>query len=271
METLDLSHVFHRMTQVKEDGAYQAKKQALLGCGSWTQVPTAAQDKLVRLGLVLDQIIAEFKLDALAVRCWLEMQQQLGVSPCVLLGEMNDRGIAAACEVDVGNAVVMHALGAMSGKGVACLDWNNNYGEEEDKCILFHCGPVPPSLMKGKGDISDHAILANATGEGCGYGCNVGRIAPVAFTFGSMMTFEGKPRFYAGKGCFTEDPIPQDFFGCAGVAQIEHLQDVLLHVGYHGHRHHTSVTPGDFVAPLHEALTRYLGMDCTLPQECCSC
>ena len=44
------------------------------------------------------------------------MQQQLGISPCVLLSEMNDRGITAACEVDVGNAVTMHALQAGLGR-----------------------------------------------------------------------------------------------------------------------------------------------------------
>ncbi len=32
--------------------------------------------------------------------------------------------------------------------------------------------------MTGKGQVVDHAILANAVGPGCGVGCNVGRIAP---------------------------------------------------------------------------------------------
>ena len=86
-------------------------------------------------------------LQALAVRCWVEMQQQLHVSPCVLLSEMNDRGIIAACEVDVGNAVAMYGLSRASGNVASCLDWNNNYAEEDDKCILFHCGPVPQSMM----------------------------------------------------------------------------------------------------------------------------
>ena len=46
----------------------------------------------------------------------MEMQKQLGISPCVLLSEMNDRGIPAACEVDVGNAVTMYALSLASGR-----------------------------------------------------------------------------------------------------------------------------------------------------------
>jgi L-fucose isomerase-like protein len=184
----------------------------------------------------------------------------------LLLGELNNRGLPAACEVDVGNAIAMHALNLASGKPATCLDWNNNYGEEDDKCILFHCGPVPRDLMTDRGRITDHGILANAVGEGHSYGCHVGRIAPVDFTFGSMLTDSGILRFYLGRGRFTADKIAAEFFGCAGVAEIEKLQDVLLHVGHNGYRHHVSVTPGLIQAPVHEALERYLGFEVTLPQ-----
>jgi L-fucose isomerase-like protein len=204
-------------------------------------------------------MIDEYKFDAIAIRCWIEMQQVLGISPCVILSELNNRGIPAACEVDIGNAVTMFALSRASGKPSACLDWNNNYGEDENKCILFHCGPVPADMMTGKGKITDHAILANSAGKGQGYGCNTGRIAPGPFTFGSMLTLDGELEFYLGEGRFTNDPIPDDFFGCGGVAEIENLQDVLQTIGYRGYRHHTSVTPDYVLAPVKEAFERYLG------------
>jgi L-fucose isomerase-like protein len=268
METFDLSSVFHRMGKVDAAGRdYKAKAALLQNYTCWKGVPRSAFDKLVRLALVLDALVAECRLDALALRCWVEMQSQIGISPCVLLSEMNDRGLAAACEVDVGNAVTMHALRLATGRPATCLDWNNNYGEDDNRCILFHCGPVPASLMQGKGQVTDHAILANAVGPGCGYGCNTGRIAPMDFTFGSMVTEAGKPRFYFGEGEFTEDEVPADFFGCAGVARIDRLQDVLLHVGRNGHRHHVSVSPGRVAAPVAEAFTRYLGCEVTLPQN----
>jgi L-fucose isomerase-like protein len=268
METLDLSDVFARMNAVKSsDGAYEAKAETLKGYTSWEGVPEQAFDRIVKLGVVLDAIVEEYQMNAIALRCWIELQEQLGISACVLMGEMNNRGVPAACEVDVGNAVAMYALHLASGEPAACLDWNNNYGEEDDKCILFHCGPVPKDLMTDKGKIADHAILANTVGEGCSYGCHVGRIAPFDFTFGSLLTDSGKLRFYLGQGRFTEDKIPAEFFGCAGVAEIEKLQDVLLHVGNNGYRHHVSVTPGLIQDPLGEALERYLGFEVALPQE----
>ena len=265
METLDLADVFNRMGKLDAGAAaVKAKAARLKDYTNWDGVPEKAFDKLVRLAVVIDGLVEEYALDAIALRCWVEMQQQLGISPCVLLSELNDRGVTAACEVDVGNAVTMHALRLATGQPPMCLDWNNNYGDELDKCILFHCGPIAQSLMTAKGQVVDHAILANAVGANCSFGCNVGRIRPMDFTFGSMLTDEGKLNFYLGEGKFTKDPIPADFFGCAGVAQIPRLQDALQTIGYLGHRHHTSAAPGQVAAPVLEAFAKYLGYEVTM-------
>jgi len=261
-ETLDLSEVIRRVRAVKKSGApYRAKAARLRAYTEWKGVPAAAFETLAKLGLVLDEIIAEYKMDAMSLRCWLELEQDLGVSPCVLLSEINDRGIPAACELDVCNAVAMRALRLASGRPATCLDWNNNYGEEPDKCILFHCGPVPQGLMAAKGRIVDHPMFAKALGAGRGFGCNTGRIAPSPMTFASSKTQDGKLTFYLGEGEMTADPIPEEFFGCAGVARVDALQSKLRAIGYQGYRHHVSVTAGHVAAELREAFTRYLGYD----------
>ena len=268
VETFDMSDVFHRMKAIKADEPnYHQKSEALKAASSWEGVPEKAFDNLVRLSVTLDKIAREARLDAMAIRCWTEMQQQMGISPCVAMGLLNDSGLAAACEVDLGNAVTMRALHLASYEPVGLLDWNNNYGDEDDKCILFHCGPMPTSLMDGKGHVTDHSILMNAVGAGNGYGCNVGRIKPMDFTFGSLMTDEGKVKIYLGEGNFTRDPIPANYFGVAGVAQIRNLQDVLLFIGASGHRHHVSITSSRVQTPLVEALGHYLNFEVALPQE----
>lgn len=267
VETYDLSDIFTRVDSVDANSAvYKDKSETLKAFAGFSGVPGASFDNLVKLGVVLDEIIEEANLDCLAVRCWLEMQKQLRISPCVLLGELNERGIPASCEVDLGNAVAMYALSAASCEPAACLDWNNNYEDDEDKCILFHCGPVPKSLMAEKGNVVAHAILENALEKNSSFGCNAGRIKPMDFTFSSMLTNSGKLEFYVGEGSFTADPIPENFFGCAGVAHIPGLQDTLLYIGYRGHRHHVSVTPGRITEPLYEALVEYLGYTVDVPQ-----
>ncbi len=268
VETFDMSDIFLRMKAIKPESAnYSDKATVLRDYTSWSGVPDRAFDNLVRLGVTLDTLAEEASLDAMGIRCWTEIQLQMGISPCVAMGIMNDLGLAAACEVDVGNAVMMKALHLASYDAVGLLDWNNNYGDEDEKCILFHCGVMPASMMDGKGQISDHLILMNSVGEGNGYGCNVGRIRPMDFTFGSLMTDEGQVKIYLGDGRITGDPIPADFFGVAGVAEIRKLQDVLLHVGRTGHRHHVSITPGSVQGALTEALGHYLDFDVALPQR----
>jgi L-fucose isomerase-like protein len=263
-EVLDLSEVFSRVRKLDMAGtAAKEKKDKLQNYTDFSKVPAKSFENLVRFGVVIDEIIVEYGLDALAIRCWLEMEKEFGVAPCVLLSEINDRGFPAACELDICNAITMYALHLASGKPATCLDWNNNYGDDPDKCIMFHCGPVPQSLMTAKGEVIDHPMFAKALGAGCGIGCNAGRIAPNQITFASSKTEDGKLFVYIGEGEFTKDPIQEGFFGCGGVAKINGLQEKLYKIGYGGYRHHVSVTPGNVSAALREAFTRYLGYELT--------
>ena len=262
VESLDLSEVFARVRgMAAESPALQAKHERLAAYTSWTGVPPEKIEALAKLGVVLDELVTEYRLDGLALRCWIEIEKELGVSPCVLLSELNDRGMVAACELDVLNAVAMRALSLASTEPATCLDWNNNYGDAPDKCILFHCGPVPQSLMTARGQVIDHPMFAKAFGEGCGFGCNVGRIAPAPISFASSKTDHGRLVFYLGEGEFTGDPIEPAFFGCAGVAAIDRLQARLLAIGRQGFRHHVSVTVGHVATPLREAFREYLGYE----------
>ena len=264
VETVDLSEVFVRMNKVdKSTKEYKNELEILQKATSWDGVPDSATDKLVRLAVVLREIAAELKLDAISIRCWTEMQEQMGISPCVVNGILSESGLPAACEVDTGSAIMMQILGVASKAATTVLDWNNNYEDEEDKCFLFHCGNAPASLMKARGRVTDHAIISKAVGKGNGFGCNQGRMASGDFTFGNIATEKGRLKVYLGKGTFTDDMIPEDYFGIAGVADIPGLQDVLQHIGFEGHRHHVALTSGDVRGPVAEALTRYLGFDVT--------
>ena len=262
VETYDMSSIFARLDAVDPNAEqFKAKADRLKNYAEWAAAPEKSFVSLCRLGVVLDEIIESDGLDCFSIRCWLEIQQQFGVSPCVLLSELNERGVSAACEVDTGSAVAMHAISLATGSPPACLDWNNNFGDDPQKCILFHCGPVPQSMMIEKGRIEDHQILANAVGSGCSFGCNVGRIKPAPMTYGNLLSEDGRVRMYVGHGEFTDDCVPQESFGVAGVAKIENLQDVLLMIGNRGFRHHVAVSNGLVQEPLAEALGKYLGYD----------
>ncbi|MFR5381894.1 MAG: hypothetical protein ACLTGM_06810 [Oscillospiraceae bacterium] len=209
---------------------------------------------------MLDEYIEEYHLDALALRCWNEMETYLRICPCVLLSELNDRGIVASCEIDMCSAISMRAMSLASEGPAAVLDWNNNYGDDEDKIILFHCGPVAQSLMAGKGTVTEHKMFAK-NDPGSGWGCNEGRIKPMPITISNCQTKDGKIVIYASEAKFTDDPIEDGYFGCGGVAEIPHLQDKCITLAKGGFKHHTAICEGHYKDILKEAFTTYLGYE----------
>ncbi len=260
-ETFDLSDLFWRVRQYADtDKKVTERKEHLKNYTDFSFVPEEKINTLVKVSVVIDDYMQEFRLDCITLRCWEEMQTELGVAPCVLLSELNDRGIVASCEIDLCSAINMYSMQLASQSPTACLDWNNNYGDDPDKVILFHCGSTAQKLMKKKGIVTDHKMFAKAV-PGCGWGANEGRIASFPMTFSNCKTENGKLTFYVDEGCFTDDEIEKEFFGCGGVAKIPDLQRKLIKLGRNGFRHHTTIGTGHMASILKEAFENYLGYD----------
>ena len=261
VESFDLSELFHKVGQKKDqEPEVLAKLERLREYTDCSRVPEKNMLTLAKVSVVLDDYIREYHLDALTLRCWNEMEEVLRVCPCVLLSELNDRGIVASCEIDMCSALTMRAMNLASQEPTAVLDWNNNYGDDEDKVILFHCGPVAQSLMTAKGTVTEHKMFAKGD-PGSGWGSNEGRIKAFPMTFSNCQTKDGRLVVYASQGEFTEDPIEDGYFGCGGVARIPGLQDKLLKLARGGFKHHTSVGVGHMTEVLKEAFTTYLHYD----------
>ena len=261
VECFDLSELIWKVQNMSsDDAAVVAKKERLVNYTNFSKCPANKLDILAKVSVVIDWYIEKYKLDCVTLRCWDEMHDILGVAPCVLLSELNDRGIVASCEIDLCSAINMYSMQLASGKPTACVDWNNNYGDDPDKVILFHCGPIAQSLMTEKGLVTDHKMFAKGN-PGCGWGSNEGRIAAFPMTYSNCKTENGKLTFYIGEGEFTDEPIEPEFFGCGGVAKIDGLQKKLITLGRNGFRHHTAVGVGHMELVLREAFTYYLGYD----------
>jgi L-fucose isomerase-like protein len=264
VETADLSMVFHRMDEVDPAGeAYRTKAETLKAYTCWDRAPEKAFDQQVRLAVVVDAYIDEFRPDAIAIRCWTEFEELRNISPCATLSLVNHQGIPMACEVDLGNAIAMAAMRRFSNDAVACQDWNNNWYEDDDKFCFMHCGPHQTDWLKPGHYVETHCILDHAFGKGTGYGCIQGRFAPTDFTLGSCASEDGKLKFFFAEGRVTEDELPEDYFGGAGVAEIKGLQEILRHVGYQGYKHHFSMTRGHVADQVIAALRQHPGFEVT--------
>ncbi len=258
VESFDLSELIDFVNKKKDDDPNViAKLKRLEEYADFSRVPAGNKLTLAKISVVIDEYIDTYRLDAVTLRCWNEMETILRVCPCVLISELNDRGIVCSCEIDLTSAVTMRALALASGQPAACLDWNNNYGDDENKAILFHCGPVAQSLMDGKGTVTEHKMFAKGD-PGSGWGTNEGRIRAMDMTMSNGFTEDGKLKVYASEARFTGEPIEKAFFGCGGVAEIPDLQNKLIRLAKGGFKHHTTVGAGHLKAVLTEAFKTYL-------------
>lgn len=264
IDTFDLSEVFDRALKYSNNLKLDKMINELKEYSDFRHVKSDKIQLIAKVILVILELKDEWRLDCLALRCWNEFPQVLGISACVIVSYLNNTGTPCACELDVGNAVAMRALTLATDNASTCLDWNNNYGEQKDKCILFHCGPVATSMMEDKGVVIEHKMFKKSYGDDTAWGALAGRIKSGEFTYASSRTENGKMQMYLGKGEFTGEPIEKAFFGCGGVAKIENLEKVLMFIGKNGYRHHVSVAFGAVLVGMQEALENYLDYDVTV-------
>jgi L-fucose isomerase-like protein len=261
VEPVDLSEILGRIEKLADtDRDVRAKLDEMQAYVSTDGIPAAALLKMAKLGLVIDRWMKEVDVTLSAVQCWTAMEEYFGVVPCTLMSMMSNANLPSACEVDVCGTVSMHALTLASGTPSALLDWNNNYGDEPDKAVCFHCSNLPLDFFEDA-RMDYQAIIAGTVGRENTYGTVVGRVKASAMSFARFSTDDrtGRIRGYVGEGRFTKDPLKT--FGGAGVVEIPNLQALLRHICTHGFEHHVASTLAPVADAVHEATTRYLGWD----------
>ncbi|HVW11457.1 MAG TPA: hypothetical protein VHC90_22885 [Bryobacteraceae bacterium] len=193
---------------------------------------------MAKLGIVLLDWMQN-DLDATAIQCWSSMQQNYGVNVCTVMSMMSERLIPSACEVDIAVAA-MYALQLASGKPSALVDWNNNYGHDENKCVFFHCGnwakSFTPDIVIGTAP-----ILGTTPGEQNTHGELAGRTpaGPVTFARISTDDLNGCIRAYVGEVQFTDDLLAT--FGNRAVVEVSGLQKLMRYVCRNGFEHHAAM------------------------------
>ena len=95
---------------------------------------------MAKFGVIVFEWMTRLDLDATAIQCWSSLQQNYGFNCCTIMSMMSEKLMPSACEVDVTGMVAMYAMQLASGKPSALVDWNNNYGDDPNKCVFFHCG-----------------------------------------------------------------------------------------------------------------------------------
>lgn len=261
VETIDLSEILGRIQRLADNAeSTRAKLDAMRAYVPTDGVPDSALIKMAKLGVVLDEWMAEADVNVSAVQCWTAIEEYFGVVPCTVMSMMSNDLAPSACEVDVCGTVSMYALALASETPSALLDWNNNYGDESDKAVCFHCSNLPKHFFADV-RMDYQEIIAGTVGRDNTYGTCVGRVkaSPMSFARFSTDDRTGRIRGYVGEGRFTDDPL--ETFGGAGVVEIPHLQRLLHYICANGFEHHVAANLSQVAEVVEEATTRYLGWD----------
>ena len=263
VSTVDLSEIiFGAQALTAEDKAVQTKLAEIRDYGRIPEaIPLEYILRQARLSVVIDRWMEDNQCDASAVECWDSIQKNYGCATCLSMSMMGERLMPSACEVDVVGAVSMYALLLASGNPPGFQDWNNNYGDDRDKCINVHCSNYPVGFMGKEVEISSLDVLGASLGEDRCFGAVKGQVAAGPMTFFRLTTDDPKGiiRAYLGEGDFTDDPVGID--GGSAVCKVENLQDLMDYVCKNGFEHHVALTRDHCADVLHEALETYLGWD----------
>jgi len=262
VETVDLSEIIIAVERLKDsDKEVQNKLKVFTSYCPTSGVASSALLKMAKLAVVLDRWTKENEINACALRCWPELQDSLGIFPCAVMSMMSNSLLPCACEVDVMGAIAMYALQLISGLPSGLFDWNNNYCDDPDKVVLFHCSAISKVMLKTI-RMEYNAIDARVRGTSIdSYGTCVGRVKSGPITFARISTDEvaGRIIAYIGEGEFTDDPL--ETFGGVGVVKINRLQELLHLLCNRGFEHHIVVSQSLVGKVLFEAMYNYLNWD----------
>ena len=269
VETLDLSEVYGRIDELADGDPPVVKMLTQIKDYIPTKdIPAESMIKMAKLGVVVDSWMSDNELVASAFQCWTSMEEYFGIVPCTIMSMMSNKLMPSACETDIAGVVAMYAMALASQKPSAIVDWNNNYGDDPEKAVIFHCSNLPRDIFMDETISPDdipvmdfQEIIAGTVGKENTYGTVVGRVRPSPFTYCRVSTddLNGRIVAYVGEGKITDDPL--NTFGGVGVVQVPRLQDLLHYICDNGYEHHVAINLSQTSSVVEEAFSKYLGWE----------
>jgi len=257
---VDLSEVISFANKLKDDD--QIVIDALEKIQNYGAIEINDESKLIKSAKLLAAIIDFIKSNncvAGAIQCWDSLQYNYGCAACLPMSILTESGIPFACETDIMGALSMLVLAHATGVPSGYVDWNNNYYEDRDKCVAFHCSAYPKSFLGNQPTIGTLNILGATLGyENC-FGCIKGKVAAGDMTYLKISTddIKGEIKLYVGEGEFTDDPI--ETCGAYAVCHVPNLQQLMNYLTNNGFEHHVAMGRGHVAKIISESLGKYLG------------
>jgi L-fucose isomerase-like protein len=256
--TVDLSEIIGDSSRLKDDAVkVKEKLEEIQSYAKHGGVPSNAMLRMAKLGVVISDWMEVNDIQATALQCWTSLQKNYGINACTLMSMMSNQLLPSACEVDITGVVSMYALQLASNSPSALVDWNNNYADDPDRCVFFHCGNWAKSFIPDI-EIKTAPILGSTLGEENTYGAMAGGATAGPITYARVSTNDtyGSISAYTGEGEITSDPL--DTFGNRAVVHTPGLQKLLAFICRNGFEHHVAMTEKHVSSIITESMENYL-------------
>jgi len=220
--------------------------------------------KMAKLELVLRRIAEEKKLAAMGVRCWTEMQEVYGISPCYVMGRLTETGIMSSCEVDVHGALTMliQYLASLRSALPHFIDWTIQHQERENVFLAWHCGNAPPSLCEGARIVlRDQSVLGRVLGLERSQGTAEFQVRPGEVTICRLVEYDGKFKMLITSGRIVRSE--EELRGSWSWVEVQDLDKLYRTLVEEGFIHHASMVHGDHVEPIKDAC-KLLGIEAVI-------
>ena len=193
----------------------------------------------------------DLRLDGTAIQCWTSLQEFFGIMPCTLMSMMSESLQPSACEVDVIGLLGMYILQLASGVPSAILDWNNNYGDDPNKCVVFHCSNLPSPSSKRSRWTSTRSSATSWGRRVLWHGGRQDQTRPRDVLPRLHARYDGRDCRLPGRGPVCR--LRHHSFGGYGVMEIPNMQALMRRICKQGFEHHVAVSLSQKAAAINEA------------------
>ena len=261
--TVDHSEMFGAAGRLaNDDPKVKARLDGIRAYINTGIAPSEALVKMAKLGVVLDDWIAENEVDATAIQCWTSIQKNYGINACTLMSMYSDSLMPSGCEVDVTGVLAMYALQLASGKPERVGGLEQQLRQRAGQVRAVPLRQLGQELLQSR---ANRKCATAKSWRRCW-----ARRTPTArsrpgpahpLTYARITTDDrhGVIKSYVGEGRITDDPL--DTFGSRAVVEIADLQKLLRYICKGGWEHHCAMNPSLSADILQEAFETYMGWE----------
>ena len=152
LSPIPIPELIKEMDRAKEEGTAVAETVSTCTACMKIEITEKELQTVAALKVAMKNLAVKYGCNAIAIQCWNELQNLIGIMPCAANSLLNEEGIPVVCETDIHGAItaLMAEAASLTGKRSFFADWTVRHPDNENGELLQHCGPWPISVLKEK-------------------------------------------------------------------------------------------------------------------------